>query len=206
MTLKRRDDMQKRKVGFLLATVALLIGFIMFQFPSSANAGCSWSVGRYNTSSGETKSYPLPSGQCTWYVDGKTDRNGWDLVFKVTSGRDAYKWYANSLISNAKQGTIGYPSDIMVFNKGKDSKGNDYSHGVGHVAFIVSRGYWNGKRAWTVRHANWSGVGQTKVDTVCDKPINQCTFVESSSGWVKILNGKSLGDTAYPLLGFLYKK
>jgi len=160
--------------------------------------GCDWSVGRYLSGS-SIQSNPLPTGECTWYVDGKTDGNGWDLIFSKNSGRDAYKWYTQNLITNASQGTIGNPGDIMVLNQGNFSS-------VGHVAFVIDNGLWNGKRAWTVRHANWSGTfGQTSVETVCGETIKQCTFVEDTPGNVKIQNGESLGATAYPLLGFLYQ-
>lgn len=192
----------------ILIAIALLLSFVALQIPETANASCDWSVGRYGykDASGRiivTGSNPLPAGQCTWGADGKTDRNGWDIVFRVSSGRDAYKWYTDNLILNAARGTIGYPGDLLIFNRSSAISG----FGAGHVAFIISRGYWNGKRAWTVRHANWPGsFGQTVVETHCGYQIKQCTFVESSPGWVKIQNGNSLGATAYPILGFLYKK
>jgi hypothetical protein len=177
-----------KRVGFLLVAVVLCFGFLSL---SNAEAACKSPNG-------------FSSPQCTWYVDGKTANNGWTLKFAGSKG-DAYKWYEKGYIKNATQGTIGYPGDIMVFNKNSSIK--NFSHG--HVAYIVNRGYWKGLHAWTVRHSNWgTGFGQWIVpsEKPCGITITQCTFVEYKSGWVKIQSGNSLGSTGYPLRGFLYKK
>jgi hypothetical protein len=197
-------DLKKLTKVMILSGVALCV--IGVACPNLGLA-CDWSVGRYGHVDGSGKIVidgrnPLPTGECTWFADGSTDRNGWDLVFRVSSGRDAYLWYVNRLILNSKLGTIGLPGDLLILNRSTTISG--LSHG--HVARIVSSGYWNGKRAWTVRHANWTGTyGQTNVESHCSRTIKQCTFVESSPGWVKIQNSSSLGATAYPLAGFLYK-
>jgi hypothetical protein len=148
--------------------------------------------------------------QCTWYVDSKTENSGWKLGFSGSKG-DAYKWYGKGYIKNAALGNTGKPGDIMVFGNSKDSNGKDYSKGYhGHVGYITNNGYWNGKRAWTVRHSNWgTGFGQWVVSEETKKygaTVTQCTFVEYKPNWVKIQNGNSLGSTGYPLLGFIYKK
>ncbi|TLM65377.1 MAG: CHAP domain-containing protein [Deltaproteobacteria bacterium] len=170
---------------------------------ASTALAVDWSVGRY-ISGNTVKSNPLPAGECTWLVDGLADRMGWDLIFSRKYGRDACLWYAENLVTNAKRGTIGYPGDIMVFNSGLFSS-------VGHVAYVVGKSTWNGKRAWTVRHANWkSSTGQKEVYKIDNRRILECTFVEVSPNKVSVLyrsGGRELlASTKYPLLGFLYKK
>jgi len=175
-----------------------------------AEAACDWSKGYYMSSTGVqgNKFSCCSPPECTWYVDGKVRSIGWSLLFSVSSGRNAYQWYKNKLVTNGNYGSIGYPGEIMVFDKGSFSS-------VGHVAYIISNGYWydskakTNKRAWTVRHANWSGsTGQTiiKEESPCGATIKQCTFVEDSKGNLKIQNGSSLVGGPYPLLGFIYKK
>lgn len=192
--------MDRRRVFALLVGSLLFLGVILLlQVPPRdvEAASCKWSPNGF------------PTGQCTWYADGKAASKGWKLKF-AKSRSDAYNWYKKGYIVNAAQGTIGLPGDLLIFGNGNDSNGRDYSKGHhGHVAYIISRGYWNGKRAWTVRHANWgAGFGQWVVtnERPCGVQITQCTFVEYKPGWVKIQSGNSLGSTGYPISGFLYKK
>jgi hypothetical protein len=151
---------------------------------------------------------PFEPGQCTWYVYNRVKKDGWFLRFSEENGRNANKWW--NMITNSEKRQVGNPGDIMIFD---EWSGSD----VGHVLYVTSSGLWNGKRAWTVRHANWNNeklendFGQTVVDTIDNANIKQCTFVEDKNG-IKLLgkdarnNKEILGNTSYPLKGFLSGK
>lgn len=145
----------------------------------------------------------FPVGYCTWYVDGKTNANGWLLKFSKKG--NAYEWW--SQVSNATQqgSNGGNAGDIMVLDKGSFSS-------VGHVAFVTSSGIYSktGTRAWTVRHANWTyPTGQTAVEKIDGYSITQCTFVLTKDGKsVQIIydEKRNVLSSPYPLKGFLHKK
>jgi surface antigen len=129
----------------------------------------------------------LPKGECTWYVDGRAKETGWNLKFSANYGRYANYWW--TMVTNAKQGQLGYSGDIMVLNSWK---GNSY----GHVAFVESS---TPGSSWNVTHANWKTGKPT--NTIEKQSIYKATFVKSGSSVQ--LSGTG---SKYPLLGFLYKK
>lgn len=171
----------------------------------TGNTDIAWSKGYWKNANNVLRSSPFAKGECTWYVDGKTASNDWRLVFKAKPGRNPIDWYRKKQISNGSNATNGYPGDIMIIGLGS----------TGHAAFVTSNGYWNGRRAWTVRQANWPGpnhTGQTWVERSCNVRIEQCTFAEYRSGEVKVINYNTaqkkgvLAGAGYPLIGFIHKK
>lgn len=143
----------------------------------AALAACSWSPNGF------------PPGQCTWAADGYANQSGWLLKFSQSYGRDAWKWW--DLVTNANQGQLGYPGDILVLNK---SKTLPYGH-----LFYIEKTLDVGKK-WVGLHANWA-VGDY-VTTICGYTIRRVTIEKKSNGEVTVGGGK----TTYPIRGFLYKK
>lgn len=117
------------------------------------------------------------SGQCTWFVDGTANENGWLIQFSQSYGRNGWTWY--DLVTNATRSSNPQVGSIMVFNTWS---GNPY----GHVAWVTGV---SGNNI-TVRHANWDGKGSVRTDT----------FVKNGSG-VKVLGGSK----TYPVRGYLIR-
>lgn len=131
----------------------------------------------------------FPSGQCTWYADGRAYETGWRLKFSVNSGRDARLW-PNVLLNGAC--AVGPQAGTIMVLDGWSA--NPY----GHVAYIESVQA-GGK--WTVTHANW---GTGTVDRyISGYPIRktQFEFVPGSSTKVRVVGG----STSYPLREFIIR-
>ena len=136
----------------------------------------------------------FPSGQCTWYVDGRVNLDGWKLKFSKAS--NAYTWWDN--VKNANQGQQGLHGDIMVFKKAS------WNSNYGHVAYVESS---TPGKQWSVSHANVSSSFGTLDKTWTKKSgynVYDTTFKKvSGSNDVTRVGGSS---THYAYYGFLYKK
>ena len=169
----------------------------------SGTAVADWSKGYWRNARNRLRSSPFAEGESTWYVDGATATNGWDLVFGTKPGRNPIDWYRKNQIIDGARNPEGYPGDIMILA---------LSAATGHAAFVTERGCWNGRRAWTVRHADWidpDHIGQQWVESLGDVRVYQCTFAEYRPGKVKVVRynparkREVLAGAGYRLLGFI---
>lgn len=144
-----------------------------------------------------------------WY-SGNVSGDKYGMVMSYQSN------YNDTIVNAALHSANGLPGDILCLKNTADSLGYNWSGncggtaehpiGCGHVAYVINATTWNGYNAWVVRDANWSGFGQTPVtdESPCGVTIREATFVEYQTGWVKLLNGTTLGNIGYPLAGFIY--
>ena len=139
-----------------------------------------------------TKNY---SGQCTWYVWGKEQDNGWKIAY--TGGADGYWKNAKGVNGKVNQYYNGYSGDIMVF------KAAAWNGNYGHVAYVESS---NPGSQWTVTHANATGMGSVSHTHIDKYQIDKSIFDKvkgstNSNFWVKSITGTK----QYQIYGFLGK-
>ncbi len=152
----------KKKILSILS-VMLIVITMMFTLSISASAA----ENPYITSQTIDGVTTIP---CTWYAWQQAHDN---LGVELPLFGHAYQWYDNAIAHGYSVGSVAKPQSIAVWQGG--------SHGLGHVAYVVSV---NGSKMYvneggmTINGAAANGTGIVKNNT-CNSTVG--TYKESGS-------------------------
>jgi hypothetical protein len=166
---------------------ALRTILVLLSMSTMVLAADSWSPNGY------------PSGQCTYWCDGRTAHAStpWILKFLYGYRYDAKDWYAK--VTNATKSNRPGVGAVMVL-KPWGAYGGYAENPYGHVAYVEGWISPLAKPTYWVSHLNMSGITHAKTGW----PTSKWTRAEFNSDYTKVkLLDTALPTREYAVTGFL---